>query len=84
LSDTELGAAVFTLSADGTVEADLGDDFEQEFAGALTGKGETYAIEALQEIEGVERFDVDYGPDWLPWKPAPQLSNRITVAIDGT
>ena len=78
------GSRVFSLSAEGTVEAQFDPALAQQLSSDLVGKSEKNAVETIQRIEGVDSFSVNYGPDWLPWNPVPRFSNRISVEINGT
>jgi hypothetical protein len=78
------GSRVFLMGADGTAEAQFDPDFAEQVSHDIIGKSEAHAAETLQQIDGVESYSVDYGPDWLPWEPVPRFSSRISVEINGT
>ncbi len=78
------GPKVFSMSADGTAEAQFEPGFAEQVSHDIIGKSEAHAAETLQQIDGVESYSVDYGPDWLPWEPVPRFSSRISVEINGT
>jgi hypothetical protein len=74
----------YEMTSSATVEAQLPEDLESELAERLEGKREAAARSIVEDIEGLSSYSVDYGPDWLPWEPAPRFSNRISVSIDGS
>ncbi|MBA2453029.1 MAG: hypothetical protein H0V47_07650 [Chloroflexia bacterium] len=48
----------------------------------LVGASEANAVRRVSEIEGVSRFELDYGPDWFPLNWPPRLDSRIAIDID--
>lgn len=48
----------------------------------LVGVSEADALRRVSQIEGVSRFEIDYGPDWFPLNWPPRLDSRIAIDID--
>ncbi len=71
----------FILRGEAVTRAVLDPYLESTLADDLVGRSEANATEAVSSIDGLQGFQVSYGPDWLPWDPIPRLSSRITVDV---
>lgn len=79
----QAGSAVaFVLHGEATIQAYLDPALESQLADELAGKSEASARRVLDGVEGLAGYRLEYGPDWLPWEPVPQFSDRISVDID--
>lgn len=48
----------------------------------LVGADEDAARRAISSIPGLESYNVQFGPDWLPFAAAPRLESRIEVDVE--
>ncbi|MFW6074635.1 MAG: hypothetical protein ACOC9Y_03515 [Chloroflexota bacterium] len=49
---------------------------------ALVGADQERAGELLDQLEGVERYEISRGPDWLPASLPPRLHSRIAIDVE--
>ncbi len=80
--DTISGNPEYRITASARARVVIDPRMLAELKQDLVGASEANAVRRVSEIEGVSRFELDYGPDWFPLNWPPRLDSRIAIDID--
>lgn len=73
-----------TMQAVGQIEAQIDQETIEQLRQDYVGKRESQVSENLSSVAGVSKYDLVYGPEWLPWEPIPRFPSRISIDVDGS
>lgn len=80
--DNVSGNSEYRITASAHARVVIESEMLAELKQDLVGASEANAVRRVSEIEGVSRFELDYGPEWFPLNWPPRLDSRIAIDID--
>ncbi len=76
------GAPEYRLTASARARVVIDQEMLAGLKRDLVGASRVDAVIRVSQIEGVSRFELEYGPDWFPLDWAPRLESRIAIDVD--
>lgn len=76
------GELAFSMSATANAQAVIDQEIIDALRRDLIGASEEQAAAQVVLLGNVAGFEIEHGPDWLPFDWPPRLESRIAITID--